>query len=265
MGQGRSTTSIHADLVSSSRPDVGNVIYPLFSPVLLFLLFLSGRSALAQEVPANPTRPSVSDNGFLTARGYLELELGWAQTASLGTLPMLLKMTPDRSFEIGVSATGLANKERGEPLTLGIPGAQLKWQFAAGEWGAFASVLHIDWPSTGPPVLTAYPVLSIRNASTAIDVTGGYSVQEPFSPGREGSLFYALSVSPNINAPIGLYVEVYGILSPGDPLHALDTGLSFSVSPDFVLDCSLGTSLTSNGEHWTLQLGLTKTLARLFP
>lgn len=54
----------------------------------------------SQDVSANPTRPSASDNAFLTAKGYSEIEIGFASQKNFWSIPTLLKFSPSECVKL---------------------------------------------------------------------------------------------------------------------------------------------------------------------
>jgi len=68
--------------------------------VVLSICF-SNTSFAQEQVAANPTRPSVSDNAHLTALGYTELEAGGLVADNRWTIPALLKFSVHRQIEVG--------------------------------------------------------------------------------------------------------------------------------------------------------------------
>ncbi len=217
-----------------------------------------------QEVSANPTRPSSSDNAFLTANGYAEIETGWSSTSTLWTLPTLLKVTIDERIELGATAYGLLQQPKGGTAAFGTPGGQIKYQVDKGPGGALATVFHVDWPSDGPPAYTFYPVLSMIGNFISLDATLGATVTQPFGGNRQSSFFYAVAASPTIHPKVGFYLELYGTLSENAPVHAIDAGISYPISSRLVVDLAVGTALTNNADDLVFQVGLTTTIARVF-
>ena len=65
----------------------------------------------SQEVFSNATRPSASDNGYLTEYGYTELEIGWTAEENYWSVPALLKFTALPNFELGFLMSGIVMNE----------------------------------------------------------------------------------------------------------------------------------------------------------
>ena len=230
---------------------------------VIMLVLLQPLSSSSQEISANATRPSAADNGYITARGYAEIETGWLSSQSLWSCPALLKVSVGSNLELGISATGLLEKPKGSPAKFGIPGAQLKWQAWEGESGAFASVVHVDWPSQGDPALTFYPVMSLKRGGIVTDIMIGGTFRG-FGSTSQSSFLYAFCFSPQFESPLGVYGEVFGTLSRGSPAHAVDAGLLYSVSPGFIVDLAIGKGLVPSNSDWIVQAGFTSTIAQIF-
>ena len=79
------------------------------------------------DVSVNATRPSASDNAYLTARGYTEIEIGGLIMEDFWTIPTLLKFGIHHNIELGFVLSGQVNHTElyGQSETeVGDPGGQ---------------------------------------------------------------------------------------------------------------------------------------------
>ena len=79
----------------------------------------------------NPTRPSASDNAYLTARGYTEIEFGLAYDRDAWALPTLLKWTLHPRIELGFITPGLIQSDDSE-IAFGLNDDAQEWIFQIG-------------------------------------------------------------------------------------------------------------------------------------
>ena len=235
---------------------------------VLFLLLssLTGRTLSAQEpTQANPTRPSSTDNAFLTAYGYTELEIGWLLEKSGWNVPTLLKFTVLPRVELGFNMVGLFNHEDGQDVELGDPGFQVKGQVARGDWGALAVVARLDLPKNVSPRYVLYGVTSLPRRTFQLDATLGVTRFDRGDGRYDHALFYAAALSPKTSGRLGGYVELFGEASDGPDPVSVDGGLAYAVSPTFVLDTSLALGLSDAAPDWLFQVGFTATLFSVLP
>jgi len=224
------------------------------------IVFLFSINIYSQTVSANATRPSVSDNAFLTAYGYTEVEFGLSTQKNFWSLPMFLKFSAIKNGEFGFLMNGLFNNMtiRNTPETkLGDPGIQFKYQFVNNSSVAFSAVGRLDFMSSNTK-LTIYAVPSILTKSGQIDLTVGFS-----SVNSANSIFYAAAFSPKVDLPFCIYVELFGESWDGYKPFYFDAGISYPVSSDFILDVALVRGLNDDAADWQFQIGFTKTLLKL--
>ena len=72
--------------------------------------------------------------------------------------------------------------------------------------------------------------------------------------GASGRLFYALNLSYSLSEKWGTFLEMYGDLNNFNA--NVDTGLSFLVSEDVMLDASTGWQGDNNLNDWFVDLGI---------
>ncbi len=233
--------------------------------LILALQMFAGKTLLAQGIQASPTRPSASDNAYLTAPGWLELEAGLALTDNGWTLPTLLKFATLERLEFGFLMNGLLDRfdaPRGTETEVGDPGGQAKYQFLNDTWGAVAGVARVDFLGGGDTRLTAYSVLSYQHTAFQMDLTlGGSDVD--LGSNRAETFFYAIAFSPKLQGKTGGYLELFGEQSDGASAFSLDVGLTRPISPRLVADIAFAFGLTDDAADWVLQVGFTGTLVNL--
>jgi len=257
------TTSPSTDTAYSREKDSTEIGMTYARTLFIFSLSLSPL-ARAQEVTANATRPSVSDNAFLTSWGYSEIEVGWLRTPTLWNTPSLLKFSLQERIELAFAMTGLFQEGQAGKTDLGTPGAQVKWQFFRDGSDVLAAVARIDWPSGSPPVYTLYPVLSTDVKNFHVDVTAGATFSTLSTATSQGTSFYAFSVAPNLESPFGVFAEAYGVVSSDPSVHSIDVGGSYAVTPRLIIDAAVAFGLSDSADKWTIQVGFTSTLIKMF-
>lgn len=226
--------------------------------VIVFFLTTSNNS---QTVSSNPTRPSASDNAFITEYGYIEIETGFAAQKYLWSVPSLLKFTLIKNGEFGLIMNGILNgvTTNGKTETkIGDPGLQFKYQFINSGIAALAIVgrsefIHKDTKLTG------YVVPSFTTHLGQIDATAGISKINTTT-----SVFYAIAFSPRIDMPLGFFVELFGEkIEDYSPLY-FDAGISYPITTDFVVDAAVVRGLNKEATDLQYHIGITKTLFKIF-
>ena len=231
--------------------------------VILFL-FACG-SLSAQEVSANATRPSASDNGYLTEYGYTELELGWYAQENFWSVPALLKFTAFPKFEFGFLMNGVIDHiEVGSQsdTDVGDPGVQIKAQIFNDPGMAVAVVGRSEFLENENRRFTLYSAWSFQREMFQLDATVGGIFHSKSFPGDQ-SLVYAVAFSPKLDSDMGVYVEVFGESNEAaKPVYA-DVGISYAVSPRFILDAAYFAGLNDDAVDWQVHVGFTTTLFRI--
>lgn len=233
--------------------------------IVIYLLIFAG-SIVAQEVASNPTRPSASDNGFLTAPGYLELEIGWAGEENFWSVPALMKITPFSNFELGFLMSGIVNHYKFEGVSeteTGDFGMQLKSQVYSNPGTAISVLGRAEFLDNDIQRFTVYTAWSFVRTFFKVDATvGGVFHSKNFDGAN--SLIYAVAVSPKLNSEAGIYLEIFGESNEtAKPIYA-DLGVSYAVSPRFVFDAAYFMGLNDDATDWQIQIGFTATLFKVF-
>lgn len=232
---------------------------------LIMLFFVLPSFLVAQEVSANATRPSTSDNGYITEYGFTELELGWFIQEDYWSVPTLLKFSAFEKLELGLIMSGIVNHSDffGQSDTeVGDPGIQIKGQLLKIPEMAIALVGRADFLSQSITKGTIYGAISFPRKDFQVDVTvGGYFGVDnnDFDP----AFLWAVAIGSNFEVPTNIYIEVFGETLSGYSPVALDAGVSYKLSSDFVLDAAYYTGINDDALDWQIHIGFTKTLFKL--
>ena len=237
-----------------------NQVYSTIKIILLIVLIIATES-LSQNISANPTRPSASDNAFITEYGYTEIELGFSGQTNYSSVPLLLKFSALKTLEIGFAMSGLVNSTyigNKTETKVGDPGFQLKFQLLKNENIGLAVLGRADFISDDTK-FTFYGVPSFITSFGQIDATAGIT-----SLNNSTSFIYALAFSPNVNLPFGFYLELFGENAENYSPKYFDAGISYPISKDFVLDAAIVRGLNDEATDWQYQFGFTKSLFKIF-
>ena len=227
----------------------------LLSGITLSIIFISIKS-FAQT--ANPTRPSASDNAYLTEYGYSELEIGYSGDNNVDAVPTLLKFSVLKKLEVGLFTSGFVYYD-GNEIEFGDPGFQLKYQVINNNDLAASIVGKMGFSSSSSPSYSIYAVPTFQTGFAQFDLTLGTSYIKNTSE-YDYLYFYALAFTPKLDLPIGIYSEIFGETINSINSLYVDFGVSYPVHPDFVLDTAITLGLNENSADWVFQIGLTKTL-----
>ena len=151
----------------------------------------------------------------------------------------------------------------GGETEVGTPGLQLKTQFVHGEWGAVAAVARMEWPGGEQPQYTAYGVLSRHSETMALDATLGGVFSGAAGGDGASKLVYAFALAPILKGPVGGYAEIFGERASGMNPVSVDFGLSYALSPRFIVDAAVVFGLNAAAADWQVQVGMTSVLARV--
>jgi hypothetical protein len=233
---------------------------------ILLLIIVISSATLAQDVSANPTRPSAADNGYVTEYGWTELELGWFGQENFWSIPALLKVSPLNKVELGFIMSGIVNHYEfpGNSKTeRGDFGLQLKGQILNVPEMAIALVGRADFYPNSITKGTIYGAMSFPRDDYQFDITaGGYFGIDNTT--IDAAFLWAIALGSNFESPFNIYVEVFGEnLENYNPV-GFDAGLSYKVTPSFVLDAAYYTGLNDDALDWQVHVGFTKTLFKLF-
>jgi len=231
----------------------------IFISGLFFSLILISINTFAQT--ANPTRPSAADNAYLTEYGYSELEIGYSGSDNVYSIPTLLKFSVLKKLEVGLWMSGIIYYD-GNETKVGDPGFQLKYQITNNKDLAVSIVGKMGFSNSSSPAYTIYAVPTIQTSFAQFDLTAGTSFIK-ISDEYDNLYFYALAMSPKIDLPIGIFGEIFGESLSGSNSLYIDFGISYPVTPDFVLDTGITFGLNESATDWIFQIGLTKTLFKI--
>ena len=231
--------------------------------LLLILFMLPTDSRTQQMIKTNPTRPSASDNAYLSAYGHTELEFGWYTSDDSRNFPALLKFTFHRNFELGASMSGLVNYMDSD-VELGTPGLQLKSQLIKKQRTALAAVGRVEFHSDDRPRYNLYSVVSTQTDFMNMDATLGKIFFDRGDGSYKGSVHYAVALSPNLKGRLAGFLEIFGEHSSFSKPVSFDFGISYVYSPKVVLDFSFTFGLNEDAPDFILQLGFTSILFKVF-
>jgi len=236
-------------------------IYKYITPLFLLLL-LFGNISYGQTVSANATRPSATDNAFLTHPKYVELEAGLGLDENFLYSPLLFKIGLDSKVELGLIMNNLfvTRLDGGKSITqIGDPGVQLKYQFMKSNEVAFAGVVKTLLTKNEETPVTVYLTPSIMMPVGQLDATAGFT-----HLAGTNTIHYAAAFSPNTSLPVGLYLEFFGDKTKDFTFHYFDAGVSYSPQSTLVFDMAIILGLGDNTQSWILQAGFTHTLGKIF-
>lgn len=234
--------------------------------ILIFVFLVYSTILIAQEVSANATRPSVSDNGYITEYSWTELEIGWFGQEKFWSIPALLKVSPLKKVELGFIMSGVVNHYEfpGNTKTeKGDFGMQLKGQLLNIPEMAIALVGRADFYPNSVTKGTIYGAMSFPRGNYQVDITaGGYFGID--NNAIDAAFLWAIALGSNFESPFNGYVEVYGENVKNYNPVGFDVGISHKVTPSFILDAAYYTKLNDDALDWQFHVGFTKTLFRLF-
>lgn len=230
--------------------------------LLTCFFVLSPTNLFAQEVNANATRPSAADNGYITEYGYTELELGWFTQENYWSIPALLKFTPLNKLELGFIMSGIVNYyefQGNSDTEVGDFGVQLKGQLLHVPEIAIAVVGKADFLSESITRGMIYSAFSFPRTTFQVDITAGahFLIDEKV---EDPTFLWAIALGSNFENPLNIYVELFGESREGYSPLGFDIGLTYEVSPDFILDTAYYTGLNDTALDWQIHFGITKTL-----
>ena len=215
-----------------------------------------------EDIRPNPTRPSASDNAYLTHLGYTELEFGFLSQTNFQSLPLLFKFTFHKNFELGLTMSGLIDRINGE-YDFGNPGLQLKTQLIDQSWGAVAAAGRIEYIESAKPTYTVYGVASLLFEKISLDGTLGGVFSDQGSGDYSDVFTYAFALNSNFESPLGGFLEIFGVNSDfSNPVY-FDCGISYGISKNVILDLSITFGLNDESEDWVVQVGFTTLLYKL--
>ncbi len=222
---------------------------------ILTIIFASV-SSFAQTV--DPTRSSFGDNAYLTEYGYSDLELGYSFDNDIHTFPIFLKFGVLKKLEVGLLISGIVNYD-GNETEVGDPGFTLKYQLLDESIFALAFVSGMTFSKSSSPDYTIFASPSFQTHFVEIDLTVGTSfIKESIN--FNNLYFYALTITPKLELPIGIFGEIYyESFSGSNPLY-VDFGIGYGVSSGFVIDAGYTIGLNDDAIDWIIQIGFTKSL-----
>lgn len=164
-----------------------------------------------------------------------------------------------KSEELGHKINGIT------PIKLGF---KSKLSEESGFWPQLSFIGHIAFPTLAShDFKTTYYAPSFRFAlqNTLSDRVGlGYNIGTEWDgESTEPTFIYTISSSITITDKLGCFFELYGFLpqeSSAD--HRADTGITYFISPNFMLDLSGGIGLSKTSPDNFISAGFTFRLPR---
>jgi len=255
--------------------------FRLFAAVALLALAapLAAQDFSGLKEPINPDRPDFTDGPALVAPGHLQIEGGYTyartgseRSSSLGELLLRYAFNDRWEARLGLNSYDwIDSGVRGERRISGFedPFAEVKIRLNAAEGRspgipALALLLNTTIP-VGGRALTAdvwQPGATLAlswelSDRWSLDSNLGYSYAAD-GDRRFSQLFASASAGYSFNERLGSFIEGY-VLSKesadGSATHFADTGLSYQVSNDLVVDVHVGVGLDNPHPNWLAGLG----------
>ncbi len=245
---------------------------------VMLVALLASAQAGAEDVAANPGRPTFSDNAHPMATGFIELELGGAFYRAGGgdnaATPWLLKLGVAGPFEFKVGGDGFVYTEADNDH-FGYGNMQLwgKLRFLdqAGMRPAMAVMLGVGLPTASEEIfgrstdLYALFLMSGRFGPMGWDINVGLDARALDKDDQILDIPAILALSATIYGPLGVALEIsdYIPLSDQDNQLNLLGALTWTLRPRLVLDAAFVKGFYGS-PNWQILFGFTTTLARLW-
>ncbi|MCZ7602702.1 MAG: hypothetical protein QY331_16615 [Melioribacteraceae bacterium] len=232
-----------------------------------FFVFLALMSTYlySQEISSNPTRPSAADNAYITEYGYTEIELGWFAQEDYWSVPALLKITPIKKVELGFIMSGIVNHSEffgNSETSVGDFGVQLKGQLLNVPEMAIALVGRADFLPESITRGTIYSAFSFPRNNFQVDATlGGFFGIN--ADALDTGFLWAVALGSNFENPFNFYVEVFGENVKDYTPLTFDAGISYKITPTFVIDAAYYSGLNDHAIDWQFHVGFTTTLFKI--
>jgi len=254
---------------------------------ICIVLLIATTSSRSEEPGADlpsvtPYRPSVSTPATLSAPGWLEVEAGLLQAGIANadpreSLPYSLKLafSADWGIRVGGEALVRSTGAQGEAVSgFGDTSVVLKRRFAVNDHSAFGLELGASFP-------TARAELASGSGGTELSINGIYSadlralhadlnllvthVARAAADASREQVLYAAALSGNLNRHWGIVAELSGTHQGGiDPTAQLLCAASYSPARRITWDGGLAKGFLRGASSWSLFLGATALLGRVF-
>lgn len=264
---------------------VANRKFGMMASLCFGMIVLNGAMASAhaeqEEAEARPYRPTISNPAELSAPGWLEVEMGWQRIKGGGDMrrdsfPVLAKLAFSEDWgilvgsELGIRRTDLDNNlytgsgDTTLMLKHRIPGGR-----EGSAWGIEAGFKSPTAKDTIGSDKTDYLINGIYSrdfAENHFDLNLNATYIGAIAD-REGRTQYgwAAAISHNLDDSWGLFGELSGNTRRGtDATAQFMAGASYNYSKRVVFDAGGAWGLNSATPDWSLFVGMTVLLGRLW-
>lgn len=233
----------------------------------------------AEEPSATPYRPTVSNPADLSAPGYVEVEAGGLYTEGGGvtrraSMPWLAKYAFSDRFGILLGGEAMISQtdDLGSDSGFGDTSATLKMKRPVTDSSAFgleagmkAPTAHGDLGS-GHTDYTVTGIYSQKLATISLDLNVGVTHLGLVDRGEGRSQYnWAAAASHDLNGDFGVAAEFSGTSRQGvSNTSQFLMALTYSVSPQLVLDAGAAWGLNPASLDWSAFAGMTLLLDKAF-
>lgn len=245
--------------------------------VILFVIFGFQGVVFSQVENMVTDRPDQTESPATVAPKHIQVENGFSnenvdvETKNTVFHTSLWRFGVNENFELRLitdlrKSEGSGYKINGfSPIKLGI---KSKLSEESGFWPQLSFIGHISFPTLASRDYKAtYYAPSFRFAlqNTLSDRVGlGYNIGTEWDgESAEPTFIYTISSSITITDKLGCFFEIYGFLpqeSSAD--HRADTGITYFISPNFMLDLSGGIGLSKSSPDNFISAGFSFRLPR---
>ncbi len=259
--------------------------------VSVFILLAFSTTAFGQlfqkPVAATPQRPSNSYNTSTTPAGWVEVEFGSAIDSHVFDSPVVLKVGLQRNLELFVGASPLVHVSNGHSESgFGDVNLGFRSRFGGGMQGlpTFGGVVTVKIPTanenkglgTGNTDWTFMIIVSQSTGHYGLDLNVGFK-NTNLPEGQNQSRFVGIltgstSFTPKLSAYSELFLSQHvrinrtdvGTADVNNVIFVGAAGISYTVSPRFVIDAGLNINITNAPYDFQFLVGATSTLFKLW-
>ena len=240
--------------------------------ILLALMFSA--AVHAQETdkpePIATDRPDQTETPFLVPRGMFQMETGFVyekvddNTHALVTPTVLMKYGLNENFELRLIASYTTvdfdgTKTSGfEPVNVGFKARLVEEN---GIIPKTSFIGHLQLPDVASKDFRADHYATnfrfVMQNTLSDKVSLGYNLGAEWDGMTPDATFiYTLTGAFNLTERLGYFAEVYGFAPESDKAsHLFDTGFTWLINNDMMLDASAGVGLTDNASDFFVSVG----------
>jgi hypothetical protein len=241
-------------------------------PQLFLLLLISPCSIFGQiNEPLEADRPDQTETPAIVPQGMFQAETGFTyqknnHTSTSWALPSTLwKYGATENFELRL-ITEFVTEEIDAEKTSGIVplliGCKIKICSEKGWLPKTSFIGHLSIPNAASKKYKAdfyAPEFRFTMQHTLSDkISLGYNLGsewDGFSP--EPTFIYTVTTGYSITEKLGSYIEFFGFAPQKESAnHNFDGGITYLITPNFMVDLSAGVGLTENAPAHYLALGI---------